>query len=106
MTAMLPRATQMATAAMVDAPAATRANPAAVKIAATIRKAVNGIRVLNRLTPITAQIPVVALTAHALKGDQEKIITGGFSGYLAKPIDTRTFVEQVLHFSPPHVKKT
>lgn len=45
--------------------------------------------------PATQQIPVVALTAHAMKGDPEKAQEAGCAGYLTKPIDTRTFLEQV-----------
>jgi len=43
-------------------------------------------------------IPVVALTAFAMKGDELKAIEAGCQGYIAKPIDTRHFVRQVLSF--------
>lgn len=46
----------------------------------------------------TAVIPVVALTAHAMRGDQERIVAAGCKGYISKPIDTRTFAVDVENF--------
>ena len=46
----------------------------------------------------TAQIPIVALTAHAMSGDKEQAISAGCAGYISKPIDTRSFAEQVRIF--------
>ena len=43
-------------------------------------------------------IPVVAITAFAMKGDEEKIRNGGCEAYLAKPISVSTFLETVERF--------
>ena len=51
-----------------------------------------------RAEPTTAPIPVVALTAFAMKDDQERFLAAGFDGYLVKPINIREFPEQVQGF--------
>lgn len=43
-------------------------------------------------------IPIVALTAFAMKGDEEKILEGGCQGYLSKPISIVTFLATVKNF--------
>lgn len=43
-------------------------------------------------------IPVIAVTAFAMKGDEEKIREGGCEGYIAKPISVPTFLETVSKF--------
>lgn len=43
----------------------------------------------------TREIDVVALTAHAMRGDEERAREAGCSGYIAKPIDTRNFVTTI-----------
>lgn len=40
-------------------------------------------------------IPVIAVTSYAMKGDLEKILTEGFTSCITKPIDVRAFMEMV-----------
>lgn len=43
-------------------------------------------------------IPVVAVTAFAMKGDEERIRQGGCEAYISKPISVATFLDTVRHF--------
>ena len=43
-------------------------------------------------------IPVVAVTAFAMKGDEEKILEGGCDAYIAKPISVVDFIETIQKF--------
>ncbi|HEY7569713.1 MAG TPA: response regulator [Gemmatimonadaceae bacterium] len=58
---------------------------------------VDGWEAVQRLKrdPVTAGIPIVALTAHAMPADREKAIQVGCDGYLAKPCEPRAVVEEV-----------
>lgn len=48
--------------------------------------------------PAVKDISVVALTSYAMEGDEEKAREAGCIGYIAKPIDTRSFLETVGQF--------
>jgi CheY-like chemotaxis protein len=55
------------------------------------------IRILKS-EPATEKIPVISLTANAMKGDEETARAAGALAYVTKPIDTRTFVKSVSEF--------
>ena len=51
----------------------------------------------------TREIPIIALTAHALEEDREKALRVGCDGYLAKPVEPRRVVQEVERFVGPPV---
>ncbi|MDI9849573.1 response regulator [Rhodoblastus sp. 17X3] len=61
---------------------------------------VSGLQVTQWLKddPELAHIPVVAITAFAMKGDEEKIRQGGCEAYLSKPISVVKFLETVRNY--------
>jgi len=58
---------------------------------------IDGIELTRRLKadPATRHIAILALTAYAMKGDEERMRAAGCDGYIAKPIDVATFASQV-----------
>lgn len=48
--------------------------------------------------PMKKNIPIVALTAFAMRGDRERAINAGCDGYIEKPIDTQKFILEVKKF--------
>ncbi|MBM3479717.1 MAG: response regulator [Alphaproteobacteria bacterium] len=61
---------------------------------------ISGLKVTKWLKedPDLSSIPVIAVTAFAMKGDEEKIRQGGCEAYIAKPISVARFLETVGNF--------
>ncbi|MEM7570069.1 MAG: response regulator [Pseudomonadota bacterium] len=61
---------------------------------------VSGLEITRRIKadPLTSQIPIVAITAFAMKGDEEKVRKAGCEGYISKPISVKGFIQTVRHF--------
>jgi CheY-like chemotaxis protein len=57
----------------------------------------NGLEATKKLKgdPATRDIPVVAVTSYAMKGDREGAAAAGCAGYVTKPIDKTTFLREV-----------
>lgn len=58
-----------------------------------------------REQPALATLPVLAVTAYAMRGDREKILSSGFNGYLSKPISPVELIAELdrtfRHSEPP-----
>jgi CheY-like chemotaxis protein len=57
----------------------------------------DGLELTRRLKadPKTRGIAILALTAYAMKGDEERMLTAGCDGYVAKPIDRQRLIQQI-----------
>jgi two-component system cell cycle response regulator DivK len=62
----------------------------------------DGLELTKRLKadPATRQTIIIALTAYAMKGDEERARQAGCDGYVSKPIDTRTLPGLVAEYLP------
>lgn len=53
-----------------------------------------------RKNPDVKATPIVALTSYAMAGDREKALAAGCTGYIEKPINPKTFVDQIRQYMP------
>ena len=58
---------------------------------------INGLEAMRRIKsdPLTSHIPILALTAMAMKGDEERLLGEGFDDYISKPIRLHDVTEKI-----------
>lgn len=64
----------------------------------------DGLSVVRRMKDDSRMrsIPILALTAHAMRGDRERFLDAGCDGYISKPIDVKTFMAAIRSHLPGH----
>lgn len=67
---------------------------------------IDGLELTRRVKqdPRTQDVTVIALTACAMKGDEEKALAAGCDGYITKPIDTQTLGRRIREYVKRHVE--
>ena len=61
---------------------------------------IDGLEVVKRIraSEVDGSIPIIALTSYAMPGDREKMLAAGCDGYIAKPIDVKTFIQEIERY--------
>jgi CheY-like chemotaxis protein len=61
---------------------------------------IDGLSVIREMKsdPQTGSIPILALTAHAMRGDRDRFLEAGCDGYISKPIDVKTFLTSIRSY--------
>jgi CheY-like chemotaxis protein len=52
-----------------------------------------------KLDPHTHAVPILALTAHAMRGDRDRFLEAGCDGYISKPIDVKSFLGAIKQYA-------
>jgi len=61
---------------------------------------INGLETTKRIRASAADgtIPIIALTSYAMPGDREQALEAGCTGYMEKPINPDTFIDEIAHY--------
>jgi two-component system cell cycle response regulator DivK len=59
---------------------------------------IDGYQLLHKIRHLEGlqDIPIIALTAHAMSGDKDRILAAGFTGYVSKPLRLASFANDIL----------
>jgi len=58
----------------------------------------DGLEATRRIKEINKDVPVIAITAYAMSGDEERVIAAGCDGYLSKPISKKSLLNKIAEF--------
>ncbi|MCX6320975.1 MAG: response regulator [Bacteroidia bacterium] len=76
-----------------------KANPGIILILMDIKMPeVNGLEATRQIKLINQDVPIIAITAYAMSGDEERILAAGCDGYLSKPINKKILLEKMAEF--------
>jgi len=77
-----------------------RANPPDLILMDISMPDMDGVTATQRIRelPEIAHLPIIAVTANAMSGDRENYLAAGCDGYISKPIDIDTFVDDILQY--------
>jgi CheY-like chemotaxis protein len=76
-----------------------KANPGIELILMDIKMPeIDGLEATRQIKLIKQNIPVIAITAYAMTGDEEKALEAGCDGYIAKPINKKILFEKISEF--------
>ncbi len=56
----------------------------------------NGYEATEKIREISKNVPIIAVTAHAFEGDEDKVMKSGFNGYVSKPISAPTLKNKIV----------
>ena len=59
---------------------------------------IDGLEATRQIKLLNKEVPVIAITAYAMSGDEDKVIAAGCDGYLSKPINKRSLLEKIKEF--------
>ncbi len=61
---------------------------------------IDGLEAIKRIRKLKLdrEIPIIAVTSYAMSGDRAKLINGGCTGYIEKPINVKSFLSEVQKY--------
>jgi CheY-like chemotaxis protein len=59
---------------------------------------IDGFEATKQIKLLNQEVPVIAITAYAMSGDEERVLAAGCDGYLSKPISKKDLLEKMAEF--------